>query len=98
MLVLLWNLFEQSVNIYDAVIIMYFICESFGHDLHSRRNRTTYFVGVIIMASIITILNNITIYEGLLGLVYSVYFFSYMSKRYFNKKTVYFYSDKCYFN
>lgn len=75
MLVLLWNLFEQSVNIYDAVIIMYFICESFGHDLHSRRNRTTYFVGVIIMASIITILNNITIYEGLLGLVYSVYFF-----------------------
>lgn len=46
MLVLLWNLFEQSVNIYDAVIIMYFICESFGHDLHSRRNRTTYFVGV----------------------------------------------------
>lgn len=71
----LWNIFELTVNIYDALIIMYFICASFNLDFKLKKGRMTYLLSVIIMSALITSLNTLTMYEGLFGLIYSAYFF-----------------------
>lgn len=54
---------------------MHFICSSFNYKYNIRFHRLFFLASVAIMATIITALNHTAIYEGFLGILYSLWFF-----------------------
>lgn len=72
---LFWVLFEFAINIYQAFLVMHFICSSFNHNYHSAKGKMAFVLGSLGNAFLLTFLNKLTLYEGLLGVLYSIYFF-----------------------
>lgn len=72
---LFWAVFEYAINIYQAFLVMHFVCSSFNHNYHSAKGKVAYAIGSLGNALLLTFLNVIVSYEGLLGIFYSIYFF-----------------------
>lgn len=69
----LWIGFEFLVTVFEAFVIMHFVCAFFDHSFSSKKGRTIYICGSIVFALIVLTINSITSYEGWLGVVYSIY-------------------------
>ncbi len=71
---ILWMCLELLANISQSFLCIHFILNSFNYKCRFLNSRTTHLIGVICLTAIITILNRITIYEGLLGLIYVLFY------------------------
>ncbi len=69
-----WTVFEFAINIYQAFLIMHFICSSFNYNYHSTKGKVVFALGGLCNAVLITFFSTVTIYEGLLGIIYSIYY------------------------
>lgn len=69
----LWRGFEFLVTVYEAFVIIHFVCVFFDHNFSSHRGRIIYISASFGYALMVLIINTITSYEGLIGIVYSVY-------------------------
>lgn len=72
---LFWAIFEYAINIYQAFLVMHFVCSSFNHNYHSVKGKMVYVFGSLGNVLLLNFLNEVTLYEGLLGIFYSIYFF-----------------------
>lgn len=72
---ILWTLFELVVNVYESFLLIIFISLSLDIKRQFRKHHLAIICGGIAMSIIVTILNHVTIYEGLLGIIYSLCFF-----------------------
>lgn len=73
----LWNVFEFIVTVFEAFVLTHFIFGFLGHKLKTRKEKIIYILGSIGYAIIVIIFNKITVFEGFLGIVYSLYYFLY---------------------
>ena len=71
----LWSLFEVAVNIYQGFIVLYFVCSCLDFDFKNPSNKSVYITGSLILAVVVTIINYLTFYEGVLGFIYPVFVF-----------------------
>lgn len=67
---ILWNLFEVAVNIYEGFLIFYFVCSFLEYNLRNKRNKMIFISGSLGFSALVTVVNTITAFEGLLGLIY----------------------------
>lgn len=72
---ILWILFELVVNIYESFLLIIFLSLSLEIKRPFRKHHIAIVIGGIAMTIIVTVLNHITIYEGFLGIIYSLCFF-----------------------
>lgn len=72
-----WIVLEIITNIYQSFLVMHFICSSFNNDFRFSNGKMIFVFGSLINALLLTVLNGITSYEGLLGIIYSIYFFGF---------------------
>lgn len=72
-----WNIFELAVNIFEAANVMYFICTFLNGNIHHKGEYRYWIVGSLIYATTITVLNNISDYEGVLLFIYVATVFLY---------------------
>lgn len=73
----LWNVFEFIATIFAAFVLTHFVCGFLGHKFKTKKEKIVYILGSIGYAIIVIIFNKITIFEGFLGIVYSLYYFLY---------------------
>lgn len=69
----LWMILELAANLCESFLCIHFIISSFDRKCRILSLKVTYIVGTISMAAIVTFLNLTTEYEGLLGLIYTVF-------------------------
>ena len=72
-----WNIFELAVNIFEAANVMYFICTFLNGNIRHKGEYRYWIVGSLIYATTITVLNNISDYEGVLLFIYIATVFLY---------------------
>lgn len=65
-----WTVFETIVSLFESCVVIHFICAFLKHDFKTVRGKIVYIIGVIIDFAAVIILNSITVYEGLLGIIY----------------------------
>ncbi len=71
----MWMLFETAANIFQSFLTVHFIIGSFDNKCKILNVKKTHIIGTVVMAAVVTLLNNFTIYEGILGVLYSLSFF-----------------------
>ncbi len=71
----LWIGFEFFVTVFEAFVIMHFVCAFFDHSFSSKKGRIIYVCASVCYALMVLMINSITSYEGLIGVIYSVYIF-----------------------
>ncbi len=76
----LWTVFEFLVTVFEAFVIMHFVCAFFDHNFTSRKGKLIYVGGSVCYAFMALIINSLTPYEGLIGIFYSVYIFVFSLK------------------
>ncbi len=69
----LWIGFEFFVTVFEAFVIMHFVCAFFDHSFSSKKGRIIYICASLCYALMVLVINSITSYEGWLGVVYSIY-------------------------
>jgi len=69
----LWMVLELTVNLIESFLCIHFVIGSFDRKCKILELKGTYLVGTIGLAAVVTVLNQITEYEGVLGLIYAVY-------------------------
>lgn len=69
---MLWTIFEITVSLLESCIVMHFICAFLEHDFRTARGKTVYAAGVLIDFIAVTIINRVTSYEGIWGIIYMV--------------------------
>ena len=69
----LWIGFEFLITVFEAFVIMHFVCAFFDHSFSSKKGRTIYICASVCYALIVLMINSITSYEGWIGVVYSIY-------------------------
>lgn len=73
----LWKAFELLVSFLEFYVVIHFICAFLNHDFKTTKGIIIYFIGVIIDFSCVNILNLITVYEGVLGIIYILIYYLY---------------------
>lgn len=72
----LWMFLELAANLYETFLCINFIINSFDGKCKILSSKITCIIGTVSMTVIVTSLNSITIYEGLLGVIYPLCFFT----------------------
>ena len=75
MLDAMWNFIELAANLCDSFLCINFIIKSFDGKCRYFNSKITLIVGALLLATIVTAINKITTYEGILGAVYIVVYF-----------------------
>lgn len=75
MLDAMWNFIELAANLCDSFLCINFIIKSFDGKCRYFNSKITLIVGTLLLATIVTAINKITTYEGILGAVYIVVYF-----------------------
>lgn len=75
MLDAMWNFIELAANLCDSFLCINFIIKSFDGKCRYFNSKITLIVGTLLLATIVTVINKITTYEGILGAVYIVVYF-----------------------
>lgn len=70
----LWMIFELAANLCESFLCIHFIIESFDKKCRIFGLKIVYIIGTLGFAAVITSLNQITGYEGILGLIYAAFF------------------------
>lgn len=73
----LWIGFEFFVTVFEAFVIMHFVCAFFDHSFSSKKGRMIYVCASVCYALMVLTINSITSYEGWIGVVYSIYIFAF---------------------
>lgn len=71
----LWKLLELAVTIFDGFVLTRFVFLTLNCNLQYRANKVKYFISSIGYSIIISIMNSVTVFEGLGGVIYTVYAF-----------------------
>lgn len=74
---ILWMCLEVVANISESFLCIHYIINSFDNKCKLVNSRVAHVIGVIVLAAIITILNHVTLYEGLWGLFYVAFYISF---------------------
>ena len=69
----LWTGFEFFITVFEAFVIMHFVCAFFDHSFSSKKGRIIYICASVCYAFMVLTINSITSYEGWIGVVYSIY-------------------------
>lgn len=72
---ILWDFFELAVTVFEEFVIINFICKLLGHNFSTMKDKVIYVSGSLVGAVIVTVVNNLLIFESWLGLIYMVYWF-----------------------
>lgn len=72
----LWMILELAANLYETFLCINFIINSFDGKCKILSSKIIYIIGTVSMTVVVTSLNSITIYEGLLGVIYPLCFFT----------------------
>lgn len=72
---LLWEVFELSVSMFESIVIIRFICKFLEHDFKSFNGKFIFGLGVLLDFFCVTLLNELIVYEGILGITYIVVYF-----------------------
>ena len=75
--IVLWTCLELSANLFDSFLCVHFIISSFNKKCKVLGLKTTYLIGIIFLTAIVTIFNNIMIFEGLVGAIYVAEFLAF---------------------
>ena len=73
----LWIITELAATLCEAFLAIYFIISSFNNKCKTLNIKATYLIGTVGMAAVVSLLNNFTLYEGILGFIYFVCFFAF---------------------
>ena len=68
----LWIILELSANLFESFLCIHFIINSFDNKCRILSLKAAHIIGTMSMTAIVTFLNLVTEYEGLLGLIYVV--------------------------
>lgn len=71
----LWFLIEVAANLCESFLCAHFIINSFDGKVKALSPRVVQLIGTLAMTTVVTVLNKMTVYEGLLGLIYVLCFF-----------------------
>lgn len=67
---ILWKAFELLVSLFECCVVIRFICLFLNNDFSSQKGKMVYVIGVAFDFVCVTLINNLTIYEGFGGVVY----------------------------
>ena len=73
----LWMILELSANLIEGFLCTHFIINSLNGNYKILNSKFTHIIGTVSVAAVVTVLNNVTIYEGILGIVYALFFFGF---------------------
>lgn len=71
----LWAILELIANLYESFLCVHFIIASFDNKCKFLNVKNLHIIGTAAMTAVVALLNGITIYEGVLGVIYSFCFF-----------------------
>lgn len=71
----IWKVFEIAVNIYEGFNIFYFVFSFFEYNFMPKENRLVFSIGVLGYTIVVSIINQLTFYEGIIGVIYIVLVF-----------------------
>ena len=74
---ILWSIFELTVNLFEALNVMYFVFTFLGGNIHEKNECKYWLIGSLTYATTTTILNSMMDYEGLLLFIYVAVTFLY---------------------
>lgn len=74
---MLWKVFEISVSIFECCVVIHFICAFLQHDFKTLKGKLIFIAGVVMDLICVTLINNYTNYEGVLGAAYILVYFLY---------------------
>lgn len=77
MIDILWICQELSASLFETFFCIHFIIRSFNGKVKITGLKSTYAIGILGMTAAVTVMNRITIYEGLLGFIYVILFFTF---------------------
>lgn len=66
----IWKVFEIAVNIYEGFNIFYFVFSFFEYNFKPKENRLVFSIGVLGYTIVVSIINQLTFYEGIIGVIY----------------------------
>lgn len=69
---MLWSIFELIVNLFEASVLMHFVCTFLGGDIRREKERRNWLFASMIFATTTSILNSMTAYEGLMSFIYVI--------------------------
>ncbi len=75
MIKVLWTLFELVVTVFESSVISFFICSFMGLNLKEPKGRITCITGGLVFSALVVLINQLTIYEGIYGIIYSIEYF-----------------------
>lgn len=75
MIDILWLIIEWGTNFFQSFLCIHFIIVSFDNKCKILNVKKVHIIGTLFMTTVVALLNYITIYEGLLGVIYSMCFF-----------------------
>ena len=75
--IVLWTCLELSANLFDSFLCVHFIISSLNKKCKVLGLKTTYLIGIISLTAIVTVFNNIMIFEGLVGAIYVAEFLAF---------------------
>ena len=75
MLDFLWSLFELLVNLFESFVYICFICSFLKHDFSTSRGKIIFIGSSVVFAAFVTAIDSVALYEGVLGIIYSLYYF-----------------------
>ena len=71
----LWSLFELMITVFESFVCIYFVCSFLKHDFSTGRGKIIFIGGSVIFSALVIAINDLTIYEGILGIIYSFFYF-----------------------
>ncbi len=69
------NVFELLVNVFEAFVLVHFIFSFHRYDYKSKHSKAIYSACSLGYAALVTILNSLSLFEGVLGFAYIAYMF-----------------------
>ncbi len=73
----MWTILELAANLCESFLCIHFIIRSFDRKCKLINLKVLHIIGTLSMTIVVTVLNNITVYEGVLGVIYSIGFFAF---------------------
>ena len=70
-----WLILEYIVTIFESFVTTHFVFAFNRFDFKGRKNKAIFIGASVCDAVLVTILNNLTVYEGILGVLYVAYIF-----------------------
>ncbi len=75
MIDILWKLFELAVNVWESALVMFFVFQFLNTPPFQQENRKKFLLGWVSYFVLITVMNHLTMYEGMACFVYAAFIF-----------------------